>query len=491
MSKIISVSGKAMRKLNTPQILKFGLSITWVASLLLLVTTIAGVQSQRHAIKTVGKDATPSIVTAQRLKDAMAGMDAYVANELLVESGKNQDAVAGYEERRKQIPSRLVAAAENITYGEKEEKPLEDMQLGLGDYMAKVQQARDFHAEGNAAKTLIAYREAADIMDKTLLPAADSLDTVNLIELERTYKEEKFNSAKSVFLVIVSGIFLLTVLIALQLFLSQRMRRTINPWLLAATAIAIIFFGYTIQSFISVSHALKVVKDDAFESMHALRQSRSLYYSANGDQSRYLLDPEKAAKGKHKEVFLEKIAKVATLPPGQNLETIRVALSQGHEVPGFGGLIADEFHNITFKGERSAALENIDALANYLSVDQQIRQLEDSNQHQEAINLLSVVNLDNYENNLKRLRSSGKLQEASNLETIVNKYKTINAVGAFPKLKLANQNTFDINQKAFDEAIAQSFMAVDGFEVIAPVAVGAIAVLTLFGLLPRLKEYSH
>jgi len=461
MSKIISLSSDAMRKLNTPQILKSGLCVTWVASVLLLIATITGVQSQRHAIKTVGKDATPSIVTAQRLKDAMAGMDAYVANELLFASGKNLDAVAGYEERREQVAIRLVAAAENITYGEKEEKPLEDMQRGVGDYIAKVQQARDFHAQGNTAAALNAYRQAADIMDDKLLRSADTLDSVNSIELERTYKEEKFNSVRSIFLVLVSGIFLLTVLVALQLFLSQRMRRTINPWLLGATVLALIFFGYTIQSFISVSHDLKVAKEDAFESMHALREARAFYYRANADQSRYLLDLQNAAK--HQQAFLDKIAKVAKLPPGQNFETVRVASAQGNKVDGFTGLIADELNNTTFNGERTAALANLSALDNYLTIDNQIRQLQDSGRHQEAINLLTLVNTDR------------KDQPA----------------GAFPQLKLANQKVFDINQKAFDEAIAQSFMAVDGFEVIAPVAVGAIAVLTLLGLLPRLKEYSH
>ncbi len=461
MSKIISVSSDAMRKLNTPQILRFGLYVTWVASVLLLIATITGVQSQRQAIKTVGKDATPSIVTAQRLKDAMAGMDAYVANELLFESGKNQDAVAGYEERREQVAIRLVAAAENITYGQKEEKPLEDMQRGIGDYIAKVQQARDFHAQGNTAAALNTYRGAADIMDDQLLPAANKLDIVNLIELERTYKEEKFNSFRSIFFVIVSGIFLLSVLVALQLFLSQRMRRTINPWLLGATAIALIFFAYTIHSFSSVSQALKVAKEDAFNSMHALREARAFYYSANGDQSRYLLDSQNAKK--YEDAFFKKIAQVAKLPPGQNFESLKVAITQGNKVDEFTGLMADELNNTTFDGERFAALANLSALSNYLTIDSQIRQLQNSGKHQEAINLLTIVNTD----------------------------KKDQPAGAFPKLKLANQKVFDINQKAFDEAIAQSFMAVDGFEVIAPVAVGTIAVLTLFGLLPRLKEYSQ
>jgi hypothetical protein len=62
---------------------------------------------------------------------------------------------------------------------------------------------------------------------------------------------------------------------------------------------------------------------------------------------------------------------------------------------------------------------------------------------------------------------------------------------AFDEFRLkANQKTFDINQVAFDKAIKQGFRDVDGFEFTTPVALSAIAVLTLFGLLPRLKEYA-
>ncbi|MGI8505005.1 MAG: hypothetical protein ACR2LR_28345 [Hassallia sp.] len=57
-------------------------------------------------------------------------------------------------------------------------------------------------------------------------------------------------------------------------------------------------------------------------------------------------------------------------------------------------------------------------------------------------------------------------------------------------MKAANQKSFHINRAAFDKAIKQSFKKVDGFEYITPVALSAIALLTLFGLLPRLKEYS-
>lgn len=459
MSKIISASSKAIKKLNTPQLLQGGLYLTWAASLLMLVSTINGIQGQRHAINTIGKDATPSITTAQRLKDAAAGMDAYIAKELLLPSGQNQDAVKGYEERYEKLTQRLVAAAESISYGDKERKPIETLQLELGNYIAKIQQARDFHERGDTNNMVVAYRSAAEIMDDKLLPAADALDNVNVDALNVTYNQVKFDSGKSLFFIVISGVALISVLVGLQIFLSQRTRRTFNPMLLAASAIAIAFLNYTTGAFLSASQNLRIAKEDAFTSMHTLRQARALGYMANAAQSRYLLDSAFALN--HEQAFFNTIAKIAKLPDGEAFTTfVAAAASTPGYKPNFTGLLADQLKNITFAGEREATVKNLTTLGTYVAIDKQIRQLERSGKHAEAIALCL-----------------GNQPGQSNW--------------AFDEFRLkANQKTFDINQAAFDKAIKQGFKDVDNFEFTTPVALSAIALLTLFGLLPRLKEYA-
>ena len=52
-------------------------------------------------------------------------MDSNVANELLTKPGENQAALKGYEERREKLSKLIVAAAENITYGDDERLPIE------------------------------------------------------------------------------------------------------------------------------------------------------------------------------------------------------------------------------------------------------------------------------------------------------------------------------------------------------------------------------
>ncbi|MBN3945549.1 MAG: hypothetical protein HWQ38_03250 [Nostoc sp. NMS7] len=459
MSKIIALFSQKNYKLTTPKRLQIGLYLTGATSLLLLIAIISAVQGQRHAIKTVGQDSTPSIVTAQRLKDAFADMDANVANELLVPAGQNQDAVKGYEEQYQKAAERLVAAAENITYADKERKPIQTMQLGLGNYIAQIQQARDFHARGDTNAMLIAYRAAAELMDKTLLPAADELDKVNIQALEETYTEQKVAANNSLILIFVSGAALMIVLVGIQIFLSQRMRRTLNPMLLVATAITLALLTYTTVTLQAAGDNLRTAKEDAFNSMHALRQASANAYIANAAESRYLLDPAFATN--YERAFFSNIVQIAQIPQGQTAETIASAYnSQGKKIDGFKGYIAEELNNITFPGEKEATLASLVSLGQYLAIDQQIRQLERSGKHQEAIALC-----------------------------LGNKSGQSNWL--FEEFKTANQKTFDINQAVFDRSIHQGFSNIDGFEIKMVIAATTVVLLSFFGLLPRLKEYSN
>ncbi len=459
MNKIIAVSVKTISNLTTPQLLKGSLGFTWVATLLLLVVTLIGVDKQKTAIKTVGKDSTLSIVTAQRLKDAFAGMDAYVANELILPPGQNQKTLKGYQERYEQATKRLVLAAHNITEEDKEQKPIETMQLGFGNYIAKVQQARDFHVRGDTTSVLITYRASAEIMDKILLPASDTLDQVNLEVLNNTYARQNSTTKISLALIFISGAALISVLVVLQLFLSQRMRRTLNPGLLTATTIALGFLLYTIGVFSSTSHQLKVAKEDAFTSMHALRRARSAGYIANAAESRFLLDS--ALGTKHEKAFFDNINQIVQLPKGKTFEALITAYKSNNppKIDGLRGLLIDELSNITFGGEKEAVLGYVAVLGKYLDIDQKIRQLERSGKHQEAIALCI-----------------GNQPGESNW--------------TFEQLKKTNQTAFNINEKAFNDAIGQSKKELEGFEIKTSVALSAIALLSLVGLFPRLREYS-
>jgi len=481
-----------VKKTSTPKLLKLSLFAIWGTSLLLIITAIAAVQSQREAIKTVGLDSAPSILNAQRIKDSLADMDANAANELLAQPGQNQDAVNGYNYRREKLSKLLVSVAENITFDDQERIPIETIQSKAGDYIQLIQQARDFHNAGDEANKLKAYRAAVEIMDKTLLPAATKLAEVNNNQLNMSYQNQQATVSRSLFIVTISGLLLLGILVGVQLFLNYRMRRILNPGLLIASAIAIIFLGYTYQSLTAASSKLKVAKENAFDSLYALRFSRALSYSANGDESRYLLD--KTFAQTHEQAFFQKANQIAKIPNGQTFNSLANAYQSTQDpkfqVAGFQGFLADALHNITFPGEREAAVETLRSFGVYFNIDKQVRQLEQSGKHQEAISLCvgNNVNQSNW---------------------------------AFDQYMNTHQKVLNINMKEFQKSIIQAFQEVgvdiefkdvkkdkDAIEVLATtnkiethaitrfeiIAVGvliAIGLLSFLGLSPRLKEYSN
>jgi uncharacterized membrane protein YqjE len=457
MTSIPRPTQKLANKFNTPQILRSGWYVSWGIGLLMLVVSIYGVNSQRQAIKTVGKDAAPSVLTAQQLQDSFAGMDASLASELLLKPGdtRQKEVEIDFQTNRKKIAARLIAAAKNITYP-KEQEIVEKLQRYDGDYLLKLQEARDAHQRGDSVSALGIYQSAATLMDEKIIPKAEELSQVNLQELEKAYAAQGTINGGITFLVAIVGFVQIAILVAIQIFLYRRMRRILNLPLLGATAIAVIFLGYTIGSLVGATSNLYVAKHDAFDSLHALRKMRALSYRANADESRYLLD--RANADRHERSFNDKITKILTIPAGKSNDNIIANTMQKKPTPGLTGLFADELNNITFDGESELAIGTFKLLNDYLAIDKQIRQLNQSGKVAEAIALCI-----------------GNKQGESNF--------------AFEQYKLTHTKLMQLNEKEFNKNIDLGQQHLDNFEIIAALALGSVALLTLFGLRPRLMEY--
>jgi Four helix bundle sensory module for signal transduction len=457
-----SIRSKNLKhQLNTPQLLRSGWYLTWGISLLLLIASIYGVSSQRQALKTVGKDAAPSILTAQQLQDSFADMDASLANELLLKPENNQQPLADFEINRKKIADRLVAAAKNITYPE-EEKIIQSLQWNNSAYLLKLQAARDAHKRGDKAGALSIYQSAATLMDRDIIPQAIQLSLVNSQELEKTYAQQQFANGGIGLLIAIIGAGQIAILLTIQLFLYLRMHRILNLPLLSATAIALAFTAYTLSSFLGATANLRIAKEDALDSIYALRQMRALSYKANGDESRYLLDRANAAQ--HEQSFNTKIKTILTIPPGFSNQNILSSLQADNtstrlsELAGITGLFANSLKNITFVGEKELAIATFKSFNEYLAIDKKIRELNRSGKVAEAIALCV-----------------GTQPGQSNW--------------AFVRYKKVQAELRELNQKEFDKNIKAGNDQLENFEIIAAIALGSVAILTLAGLRPRLIEY--
>jgi len=92
---------------------------------------------------------------------------------------------------------------------------------------------------------------------------------------------------------------------------------------------------------------------NAFDSIVALSQARAVAYDANADESRFLVDPDRAAQ--YQRAFTAKTR----------------SLNGYHDT---------EMHNITFAGEREAAERVLTTFQQYQRDDQRIRAMGDLRQ---------------------------------------------------------------------------------------------------------------
>jgi len=202
---------------------------------------------------------------------------------------------------------------------------------------------------------------------------------------------------------------------------------------------------------------LKVADEDAFNSIHALWQARAIAYQANGDESRYLLDPAHAQQ--HEQAFLAKSALLAALPTDRSRDQVLADLRRGTRVYDFTGLLADELNNITFPGERQAATQSLANWEAYLDLDAKIRQLARAGQSRQAVELCL-----------------GTAPGQSDW--------------AFDQFDQALLATLSINRKIFDTSVEKGLSPLRDLEIATSIAAALIALCVWLGLAPRLREYA-
>lgn len=448
-------AGAAAREWSTPRLLKAFRLALWVLLAGLLLAIVGATEVHRAALKTVSRDTVPSILTAQQLKSAIAGMDADAANELLAPGDPSPLSLQDFEAHRVEASRALIAAAENITFGDAERLPLQSLQLGLGTYQRLVQKAVDLHAS-NSAAAAIAYRDAARVMDSVLLPAADALDQANSEVLERSYGAEGGRSSGVRAVLALLALATLGTLLGAQMLLSQRMHRTLNPGLLGATAVLLCVALLAFHD-VSMAHQdLRIAKEDSFSSVHTLLRARATAYAANSAESRYLLDPGQNASSTR--AFVAEQDEIATMPLNLRGDQLLAALRNGGQVDGFSGYLATAIDHASFAGEREAALEALADWQRYVEMDGQMRRMERSGEHRKAVEFCM-----------------GTQPGESDW--------------AFQQFDGALQKTLAIDEQAFASAVQDGDGALRSLEAEAVVLSLLAGVLVFLGFAPRLREY--
>jgi hypothetical protein len=423
-----------------------------VASLALLFAALAvGSSSARDGLRVIGRDAGPQVVATAGLYLALSDMDAQVANALVMGDQYAQqrgEALARYEERRSAANQALLKAFELSGDNPAERRTVQSVLDGLGRYERLAGQAllldeRSQHAPGSPPQEVVrTYRAATDLMRLVLLPQAYNLTLESGTIVRRTYDDKALMVPLIRVAVLLAGLLALGCLIWLQIFLAQRFRRLFGPALLAATittAVALVFGANVLGQ---DEQALRTAKSAGFDSVLTLAKTRAISNSMQGDQSRYLLDKERADTYEH--TYLDKSLSVLYFEAG-NLDAYHAEVARGSD--NFLGMLGPEI--VGKPGD-----DVVNAYRAFQLADTKFRELALSGRTNEAV--------------------------AERLGSVTT------AFDAYDEALVALADT---HEAVFTSAIDRGEGALNNLWRLLPFAIGAIGLLVSAGVWPRLKEY--
>ncbi|NJM57866.1 MAG: hypothetical protein HC857_11145, partial [Synechococcales cyanobacterium RU_4_20] len=82
------------------------------------------------------------------------------ANELLLPPGEQLEARQESRRSPEKLANYWIQIAHNLSYGNRELRPITTLQLGLGDYLMAIERARVWHGQGRAAEAFQAYQDS-------------------------------------------------------------------------------------------------------------------------------------------------------------------------------------------------------------------------------------------------------------------------------------------------------------------------------------------
>lgn len=462
-----------LRRSTTPVRVRALATVAVVLTAVLGTITTTQVLQADRGLTRIGGRSGPQVVATADLYFALTDMDAQLANLLLAGGDPaltrtRSNALRIYEQRRLQAGRDIQQAAAAAGDDATAQRALQSVLNGLGTYEALAAQTMLLdgaspHPAGRPPRAALQhYRQATDQLKTRLLPAVKTLTDTNAATLQRTYQDRRSGTGLAAFWIGLAGAGAVGALLALQVLLARRFRRRINPALALATvgALGLVVSGVTL--FTGESEHLRVAKRDAFDSILALSQARAVSYDANADESRFLVDPDRAMS--YQVAYLAKSQRLVELPGAtigsydEHLANVLGDYQANHSHVRFQGFFGSGLRNITFAGERAAAERTLTAFQVYERDDRKIRALA----------------------NVGDLRGSIAFNTG---------YTAGQSNADFGRYADALTGWIKINQDAFDDAVAAGHDDLTGWSVLPGGAALIVTGLIVVAVRPRLAEY--
>lgn len=433
-----------MINLNTaPGKLKSFLVLCIIGAVVSMGVSFWAYSASRYTAQVVGEETVPQIIAAKNIRATLASAHSNAMNAMLTKEKLGGKFWSLYRKDLNTLHSQLVAASENISYGDLERTPLLTILSNVSAYEYTVGGAVSSGAEISVDQ----FMEANRLMQQKILPASSALNQANLSQLDSTYSSYYKNTGIVILFMSLAGLIFIGILIAAQIYLFKKTHRILNLGLLAATILFAVSFVYSTSTLNSVKSDLQTAKKEAFDSLNALWSARAEAYNANAIESLYLL---------HNGTGIVQTADTINfnLSSGRMSSDTKAALGGGK----FEGYLSDALGNATFTGEKAAAVNTIQQWGKYVDTDKQIRSLEYDSKHSEAIALCV-----------------GDAAGQSNYE--------------FARFDTELGDIIKINQENFDSNISSAFKSLNKFPYISAGFLALIIAACILGMKARIDEY--
>jgi hypothetical protein len=428
--------------------------LAFVPIALFALAVYVSVTRNNDTVGTVGRESTRGIAVAQASKLDLAELDEIVLLELLEPS---ELASGGFPEeyntKRRDLHDNLVVAAAEAASGVAHQRSLVNIDHALAHYHALVQGAFEASVAEEPDPALVAawYTPAHEVMEGTLLPQAEALDKANSYVLNTSYEGHKADASSAQAMIVWSWLALLAFLVVVQVLLARRFRRILNIPVLAATILAVVS-GMLVMARLDHSRSnLTKAREEAFDSVHVLARARANAVTARQAQGQRLLDPSMTGT-EAESLFRAQADKLFRVRAEDDvIETAQA----GYLDEGAGGYLAtvaraDESNGRIRGGARHSLLQSFGA---FLEEDDDLRDLVD-------------------------------VADLAGAQTMYSR------PAAFTALIEEIDQAQAERQRQFDRYARAAGRATDDLQLITLVLVSGMAVLVVFGLGQRLKEYT-
>jgi len=390
------------------------------------LSTVASVADRRAAARRTATTTEPLVVALQNAHASLVAADASAAAAFLSGGTEDPTQIRAYDESLARASTELQTAASRSAGDVDAEDAVRQASEQIPVYAGLIERARSNNRLGFPIGA--AYlRSASDLVHDETIPSIERLSVIGNDALVEEYDGVRRTDLASgvgltFFFVVVIGL-----LLVLQRFLASRTRRTLNPSLAGATAVAVVAGLFVASSFLAFAARFTDAKADGYDLVAAASRVRTTAFDARADESLALIARGNGAR------FVEEF-NVGARTMDEFL--VRVLEASSNE-------------------DERASASNIDGLwREYLK-------------HNATV----------------RAHVAAGDQQAAVVEALGP------GAAAFAAFDDAVAEVISVNQGEFDERVERADRAIANVTWLIALAAAAVLALTALGVAPRLAEY--